>query len=271
MLTLIILNRLFHVSIVTTTQPHTFVSVVVAFLLVSRVTTAVGRYTDTRVCLSTMYQDARTLVQDACAFTWNEQGDMARQWRHDLAYRSLLLLRTCMAVTNYPTKKIPAWEIPELNGVEQEDVYHVICDPNSRRWTHSRRTESEESMRVPIRVAYLLRKTIIEHEIRLSKALQVNREVKLLGTLDGFMNGYFGMRRFMTTPVPFPLIQMNRTLLFLYVFTVPFVLVSDPSFLIAKCLAVFILTFGYVGLELVAIELDNPFGDDPNDFDNEYV
>lgn len=31
---------------------------------------------------------------------------------------------------------------------------------------------------------------------------------------------------------------------------------------------VFLMTYGFVGLELVAIELDNPFGNDANDFDN---
>lgn len=64
---------------------------------------------------------------------------------------------------------------------------------------------------------------------------------------------------------------MARTFMFLYVFTVPFVLLGDPSSIFAHCFMVFMLTYGFVGLETVAIELDNPFGDDPNDFDNEYV
>lgn len=65
---------------------------------------------------------------------------------------------------------------------------------------------------------------------------------------------------------------MARTLVFLYVFTVPFVLLSDEdSGVIAHCFMVFVVTYGFVGLELVAIELDNPFGDDPNDFDHKYV
>ena len=69
-------------------------------------------------------------------------------------------------------------------------------------------------------------------------------------------------------PVPFPLIQMSRTFLFLYVYTVPFVMVSDHSSPIAHCFVIFLLTYGFMGLELVAIELDDPFGNDPNDFNN---
>ena len=91
-----------------------------------------------------------------------------------------------------------------------------------------------------------------------------------MANVDGFMSGYYGLYRFMTTPVPFPLIQMSRTFLFFYVFTVPFVFVSDKdSSVVAHCFAIFVLTYGFVGLELVAIELDNPFGDDENDFNNE--
>jgi putative membrane protein len=82
------------------------------------------------------------------------------------------------------------------------------------------------------------------------------------------MNGYYGIRRLLTTPVPFPLIQMARTFLFLYVFTVPFVMLGDESSFVAHYFTVFVLTYGFIGLELVAIELDSPFGEDANDFNN---
>lgn len=90
----------------------------------------------------------------------------------------------------------------------------------------------------------------------------------MLADVDSFMNGYYGIRKFLTTPVPFPLIQMARTFLFLYVFTVPFVLINDNSSNFAHCFVVFLITYGFFGLEVVAIEMDNPFGDDANDFDN---
>ena len=84
--------------------------------------------------------------------------------------------------------------------------------------------------------------------------------MKLLGSVDSFMGGYYGIRKFLTTPVPFPLIQMARTFVFLYLFTVPFVLLADKSSNVAHCLTVFLMTYGFMGLEVVAIELDDPFG-----------
>jgi len=77
------------------------------------------------------------------------------------------------------------------------------------------------------------------------------------------------MAKFLTTPVPFPLIQMARTVLFFYIFTVPFALLNDSgSSTVAHIGTVLILTYGFMGLEAVAMELDDPFGEDPNDFDN---
>lgn len=61
---------------------------------------------------------------------------------------------------------------------------------------------------------------------------------------------------------------MTRTIVFLYVFTVPFVLLSNSGSLAAHCFFVFLVTYGFVGLEVVSIELDNAFGNDANDLDN---
>mmetsp|Transcript_14458 Transcript_14458/g.20816 ORF Transcript_14458/g.20816 Transcript_14458/m.20816 type:complete len:121 (-) Transcript_14458:36-398(-) len=62
---------------------------------------------------------------------------------------------------------------------------------------------------------------------------------------------------------------MARTFLFTYVFTVPFALLSDSSKPIAHCVVIFFLTYGFMGVEYTSIELDDPFGGDENDFDNE--
>lgn len=98
-------------------------------------------------------------------------------------------------------------------------------------------------MRVPIRMAYLLRKSIYSNRKRLSSdVLCLVQEHKMLADVDNFMVGYYGIRKFLTTPVPFPLIQMARTFLFLYVFTIPFVMLGDESADLAHCCVVFLIT-----------------------------
>jgi len=253
----------------TSAQGHGFITVVVAFLVVSRVNIALGRFTEARNNLGIMYRETRELIQNVCVLSNHATTEEAQQWRHELAYRTLLMLRTTMVVIDYPTDFVAAWDIPELQGEERSLVKNGLTGPLRSRWSHSRRGEWEETMRVPIRLAYLVRKALHSNTTRLRVPLAIPQELKLLGCVDTFMSGYYGVRKFLTTPVPFPLIQMARTFLFLYIFTVPMVLVTDEtSSHVARCLIVFMITFGFMGLELVAIEMDNPFGDDANDFNN---
>jgi len=70
------------------------------------------------------------------------------------------------------------------------------------------------------------------------------------------------------TPYPFPLVQMSRTLLFFWVFTLPFVIENSIDNIYHCCFIVFLITYGFLGLEYVSIELADPFGDDANDFDS---
>lgn len=269
MVFLTFLDRHFDFNIEISTQGHSFITLVVAFLLVSRVNTAMGRYNVARDALGSLYRQSRELIQNACVFSATSTDQAAKEWRHELAYRTLMMLRTSMAVIDYPTTDVPAWEIPELVGAEKEDIKNsTLLTPGLQRFAHGERSVWEESMRVPIRVAYLCRKTITTQSSRLKTPASGAQENKMLASVDAFMGGYYGIRKFLTTPVPFPLIQMARTFLFLYIFTVPFVLLKDESSEFAHCFTVFLLTFGFMGLELVAIELDDPFGDDPNDFDN---
>lgn len=184
-----------------------------------------------------------------------------------MAYRTLLHLRSSMAVLNYSVSQEAAWQLPELNGEEKDQVKrNLLINPVNYRYAIDENTLGEENMRVPILVSFMLAETINEQGKRLKNPIAQGQENKLYDSLDTFMEGYYGLRKFITTPVPFPLIQMAKTFLFLYVYTIPFVMLTDTSGLAAHCFFVVLITLGFIGLEVVAMELDNPFGDDPNDF-----
>jgi Bestrophin, RFP-TM, chloride channel len=287
-----------------TDKGHTFISLLVGFLLVSRVSNALGRYWTARDGIGTMYRICRDIVQMACIFSSTyssvskiskvEGADADRrnqmvqrgQWfRHILIYRVLALLQSSMAMVSYPTTKVPAWDIPELNGPELNDVRQMVfqnqlscsgeldtADPEIGRLLNGQVNEWEETMRVPIRLAYLLRHTIHagaepdnleQHCSILSSTSSPVRELSLLNNVSQLMEGHFALQKFMTTPVPPPLVYMSRTFVYLWVYTVPFVFLRDStSTLWSRCVAVLILTLGFVGLELIAHQLDNPFGSD---------
>ena len=60
---------------------------------------------------------------------------------------------------------------------------------------------------------------------------------------------------------------MGRTFVFVWAFTLPLALVGDINNIYASSCALFLMTYGFIGIELISIELDDPFGDDPNDLD----
>jgi hypothetical protein len=173
-----------HNNIEVSTQGHTFVSLVVAFLLVSRVNIALGRYNEARNALGAMYKESRELIQNACVFSSHATDLAAKEWRQEVAYRCLILLRTAMAVIDYPTTEVPAWDVPELSGFELDDIKkNVFISPELRRYAHRERTEWEETMRVPIRIAYLLRKSVHSQFSRVQAPIQISQENKLLASI----------------------------------------------------------------------------------------
>lgn len=97
-----------------------------------------------------------------------------------------------------------------------------------------------------------------------------NEELRILDSVGDFLKAFEGLKKYITTNMPLPLVQMSKTFLFVWIFTLPFVLCHDnythgPSILL---LIVFLITFGFMGLEFVAMELSDCFGDDPSDLDN---
>jgi predicted membrane chloride channel (bestrophin family) len=250
-------------------QSHSFMNLLVAFLIVSRVTISVDRYNQARSYLEIMYQETRELLQNMAVLTRRMQAPGDKEWRNETAYRSLLLLRVVMAVVDYRSDKVPAWEVPELDAEEAAELkMELYTGFGDEQFSETTGTELAMTQRVPILMAYKLRCCIDSSSDRLSQKPDELRSLKLYDSVDTFMGGYYSIRQFLTTPFPFPLVQMTRTFLYFYIFSVPFALLHDTSSTYAYLVVVFFLTYGFIGLELVSIELDDPFGNDPNDFDN---
>lgn len=67
-----------------------------------------------------------------------------------------------------------------------------------------------------------------------------------------------------TTPLPFPYSQLCRTLLFLYFLSFPFFIEQELGPWANVCEFAF-LSLALLGVDTIATELENPFGDDVND------
>lgn len=227
-------------------------SMMVSFLMVTRSNIAYSRYMEARQELTNATLACREVVSYGVTFTRYDQSENAQHWRLSLARTTIKVLRAMVAVLEYGSTKNHAWKT-EIFSIDEKKLM-TDCMKKSNE-------------RVPVLLSLFLRTNIASNREYLEEQLHPNKELKLYALVSDFTHAYHSLMKLVTTPFPFPLVQMTRTFLFVWIFTLPWVLVRDLDKISALLLTVFFITYAFVGLEYVAIELDDPFGDDPNDFD----
>jgi hypothetical protein len=148
---------------------------------------------------------------------------------------------------------------------------------NDHEWIYEELSETEKDAieiavgqakyRAPFVLNIFLRSVIADHGTKLPKKLEAVQELRLLDHTTDIIYAYNNIMKDVDTPYPFPLVQMTRTFLFIWIFTLPFALSTDIDEIIPLSFVIFFLTYGFLGIELISIEMDDPFGDDENDFD----
>ena len=137
------------------------------------------------------FRESRELIQNMLVFSRKQKNTSieSKEWRIEVAYRTLMLLRTSVAMVEYPSAAIAPWEVPELTG--QELAY---CTPSDSWLTHAQQphTKYTQSLRVPLLMAYLLRQSIASQDDRLPNPMPILLEIRLLGSIDTFLQGYAG-------------------------------------------------------------------------------
>jgi putative membrane protein len=89
---------------------------------------------------------------------------------------------------------------------------------------------------------------------------QAARMESLVGTL---VDAQGGCEKIRNTPITFNYAALIKQMLLIYLFTLPFVLVPRMGAFAPAAMAV--LSFGLFGIEEAGVEVEDPFGDDPND------
>jgi predicted membrane chloride channel (bestrophin family) len=82
-------------------------------------------------------------------------------------------------------------------------------------------------------------------------------------TLGLFSDAFGGCERIRSTPVPFAYAHHIKLLVFLFCYTVPFVMVDSMGWITP--IATAIVCFGLFGIDEIGVEIEDPFGTDPND------
>ena len=150
---------------------------------------------------------------------------------------------------------------------------NVKCAKTQRLVKFRSENTLDEALRLPILEKEILRSVLLEHragEPLLKAPMNEDEEFNLVDVVESFSSAYNKLCKTIKTSFPFPLLQKSRTILLFWLFTIPLSLMreDDPSTPYDDMLMVFIITYGFLGLEYASSEMDDPFGDDPNDFDN---
>lgn len=226
---------------------HMILSVMVAFLVVSRANAAYRRFWDARTLLSSLLCKSRQFSSHVAIFTNRDLSSEAEKWR--------ALMRN---------------GISELLDVSLQ----LLQDENLQQDTTLEYfDQAHEDKGIPKSVSLIaiqLQQHIVDQSKYLENPLLVQKELRLHQYISEFMSHLAELVTYPATPYPFPTAQMSRMLLFVWTFTLPFPLVAQANdSVVAPSILMFFITYGFFGLEFVSIELDDPFGDDANDLEIE--
>lgn len=243
---------------------YSYLSVLVSFFVISNINTTYNRLWEARDYLGKALFAIATLSMRAALYSAKENGERSKIWRNALKTRLIDLLRTAM----YQIQDERASTLNIMGGGGALD------DPDGGR------SKSDTGMLIialaqiekkPVPAsAFRLEAAILSHADYLDQPLLIQHEMDLLGRATAFFDAFGGLLKFSTTPRPFPTVQMGRTLLFVWVLSLPFALVtgSDEVSSIVECsFLVFLITYGFIGLTFAEIEMHDPLGKDANDLE----
>ena len=223
-------------------QGHKLLSSLVAFLVVQRLTTSYNNFWCARTQLSMMLTAARLLASNVASFT------RADQSRKACLFRAIV----CQHISNAVQKAIEVLVDPDKTiqvCLQKEPYSHIPDDEN------------------PILLARLVSSAISLHKSYLKDPLIIHKEIELNQFTVKFINEFRQLTVYTSTPYPFPAAQLTRIFILTWLFTMPFALLSEDSLKPILPVLIFVITYGFFGLEFVSIELDDPFGQDPNDME----
>jgi len=288
---IVCLRNSFKLDLVLPDQGPHLMTWILSLLMVSRANAQYNAFMNQRAELEDLYRCSKELIHHVAVLSKNDKTEEAQKWRSETAYQTILLLRITMAALDYQSFQINVWEVEELNGTEErrnmrkslyipqptpqstpktplEQKKSVNTASNVMVWAHGPRSSRDENLRAPTIAAFTLRKQLASKNNGKRRLGSIAEEIQLLSFVEQYTKAYENLRAIMTTPYVFPLLQMTRTFLFIWTFTLPFALIDDYDNMACAYLMIFIITYGFIGLECVCMELQDPFGTDACDFLN---
>jgi ion channel-forming bestrophin family protein len=226
-------NEVLHVTFKNTTAVHSLVGLVLSLLLVFRTNTAYDRWWEGRRIWGAITNDARGLFIKLNSMLLSHQDDVTNLKNYIISYAYALKLHLRkMPITN------------EVIFLDDDDI-----------------EKFETAHNPPLIILSELQKSIqrLVHDEKLNnlQLLYVKDEIKSLVDSVG------ACERIRNTPIPFSYNMFIKKVIFMYIFTMPIGFVREFEYWampIVTC-----LFYVFASIELIAEEIEDPFGSDSND------
>lgn len=216
---------------------YSLVGFVISLLLVFRTNTAYDRWWEGRRKWGELVNDSRNLAIKLSAVLSDEE---------DRAYFKRMIPNFVFAAKEHLRKGV-LFEQLELTTEEMELLY--------------------KKNHVPLAISELMYKKLIE----LKKAGKISEEEFLSfdKNVNAFMDSVGACERIKNTPIPFSYSLFIKKFIFIYVTTLPLAFVIQFGYFSAL-IATFVF-YVLVSMEVLAEEIEDPFGSDDNDLPTDTI
>lgn len=262
---LTMLKKYTEVSLSILPQGHALMSILIAYLGVSKVNLAYERYMSAQIATGHAFMILRELNQLSITLSDQCHGFDADEWRKDTKQSIIQLVHETVATLRDERHAAAlARNVGSRSGIGIN-----VTSPASRTSKGGGGARVDTSgLDDPMVLVHALRSHLFHGRFSLEQ-LDLFERCKMMDLLHEFTIAYRNLLRLASSPLPFVLVHMGRTFIFIWTWSIPFVLMGEkfeenyPS----AFAFVIVLTFGFLGLEFVGRMLANPFGDEiENDF-----
>lgn len=208
---------------------HTVLGIALGMLIVFRTNSSNNRYWDGRACWGALVNGSRNLTRLASRYAppANELAPLVTAYV-TMVRETLRGNRDCRAVANL----LPG-RLVRATATAPNPATLLSCAISD--WINGRR---------------------IEGQIDNYQAMALEQ------VLNSMVDAQGGCERILRTPLPFVYTSLIRLILLLYLGSLPFVLIGRMGY--AAPLVVAVVALGMLGIEEAGVEIERPFGTEPN-------
>jgi putative membrane protein len=213
-------------------------NIVLGLLLVFRTNTAYERFWEGRKCWGSLVNSVRNLARQI----WIAVQEKTIEDRQAKIATLKLLVAFALAMKLHLRQQSPNQELLPFVSPAQFQSLQVMNNP-------------------PLQVAVWIGDYLQEVYLRGCLTMyQLSATHKLL---DSMVDALGVAERILKTPIPLAYALHLKQLLLIYCLSLPFQLVEGVGWLTGPIVGIF--SFTLLGIEEIGIEIENPFGTDPND------